>query len=240
MARPCARNDRERARGARLPPSPRAPRRRACDESGGYEASVEPDAIDLYRFQRLVEEGSRALAAGAAAEAADRLRSGLSLWRGPPLADFTYEPFAEPAIRRLEELRLAALENRIDADFALGRHGDLAGELQSLVLDNPKQHGCPESHSPPSTATVQAAACRADTRIVRVAAALSCLVAALGVLSGCGLRANGELRTLVEAAAPPGSSLKCEWGSSSYEDEPKSWLGCWAYVLGSPSVWLAP
>src|SRR5829696_701608 len=105
--------------------------------SGGYQASVEPDAIDLYRFERLVEEGSRALATGAAAEAADRLRAALKLWQGPPLADFTYEPFAEPVIRRLEELRLAAVENRIDADFALGRHGDLAGELQSLVLEHP-------------------------------------------------------------------------------------------------------
>ncbi len=105
--------------------------------SGGYEASVELDAIDLFRFQRLAEEGGRALAAGDAAEAADRLRSGLALWRGPPLADFTYEPFAEPVIRRLTEIRLAAVENRIDADLALGRHGELAGELQSLVLDHP-------------------------------------------------------------------------------------------------------
>ena len=84
-----------------------------------------------------MEEGSRALAAGDAAEAAERLRSALSLWRGPPLADFSYEPFAESTIGRLEELRLAAIENRIDADLALGRHGDLTGELQSLVLEHP-------------------------------------------------------------------------------------------------------
>ena len=105
--------------------------------SGGYEAHVEPDAIDLHRFERLLEEGRLAQAAGDPAGAADQLRSALSLWRGPPLADFTYEPFAEPVIMRLEELRLAALENRIDADLALGRHGDLVGELQSLVLDHP-------------------------------------------------------------------------------------------------------
>ena len=105
--------------------------------SGGYEASVELDAIDVFRFQRLADEGGRALASGDAAEAADRLRSGLALWRGPPLADFTYEPFAEPVIRRLTEIRLAAVENRIDADLALGRHGELAGELQSLVQDHP-------------------------------------------------------------------------------------------------------
>ena len=105
--------------------------------SGGYEARIEPDALDLLRFERLVEEGSRALEAGDAAHAADQLRSALSLWRGPPLADFTYEPFAESTIGRLEELRLAAIENRIDADLALGRHGDLAGELQSLLLEHP-------------------------------------------------------------------------------------------------------
>ena len=105
--------------------------------SGGYEAQIEPDAVDLYRFERLLEEGSRSLAAGDPAEAAERLHSALSLWRGPPLADFTYEPFAEPTILRFEELRLGALENRIDADLALGRHGDVVGELQSLTLEHP-------------------------------------------------------------------------------------------------------
>ena len=105
--------------------------------SGGYEARIEPDALDLLRFERLAEQGSRALAAGDAAAAAEQLHAALSLWRGPPLADFTYAPFAESTIGRLEELRLAAIENRIDADLALGRHGDLAGELQSLVLEHP-------------------------------------------------------------------------------------------------------
>ncbi len=105
--------------------------------SGGYEVQVEPETVDVYRFEHLLEDGSRALAAGDAAGAAEHLHSALSLWRGRPLADFTYEPFAEPAILRLEELRLGALENRIDADLALGRHGDLVGELQPLVLDHP-------------------------------------------------------------------------------------------------------
>ena len=105
--------------------------------SGGYEASVEPDAIDIVRFERLVMEGGRILAAGDATHAADTLRAGLALWRGPPLADFTYEPFAERKIKELEDLRLAALESRIDADLELGRHSELATELQSLVLEEP-------------------------------------------------------------------------------------------------------
>ena len=109
--------------------------------AGGYEAQVDREAIDLYRFQQLAEQGSHALASGDPAGAADLLRSGLALWRGSALADFTYEPFAEPVIRRLEELRLAAVENRIDADLALGRHGELVGELQSLVVEHPLREG---------------------------------------------------------------------------------------------------
>ncbi len=104
---------------------------------GGYSIEIEPDSIDAQRFERLVDDGRRALAAGTYGEASDRLRDALSLWRGSPLADFTYEPFAEPAILRLEELRITALESRVDADLALGRHGDLIGELQSLVTEHP-------------------------------------------------------------------------------------------------------
>ena len=91
---------------------------------------IEPEALDLHRFERLVEEGGKALAAAEPNRAAELLRSALSLWRGPALVDFAYEAFAQPAIVRLEELRLAALESRIDADLALGRHVDLVGELQ--------------------------------------------------------------------------------------------------------------
>ena len=104
---------------------------------GGYEVHVEPDAIDVHRFERLLESGSRALSEGDPAQAAEQLHSALSLWRGAPLADFTYEPFAEPLILRLEELRVGALENRIDADLALGRHTDLVSELQTLVSEHP-------------------------------------------------------------------------------------------------------
>ncbi len=86
----------------------------------GYVLRVDPDNLDAHRFERLFEEGRRALAGGDPALAAPELREALSLWRGPALADFTYEPFAQGEISRLEELRLACLEERIEADLALG------------------------------------------------------------------------------------------------------------------------
>jgi DNA-binding SARP family transcriptional activator/class 3 adenylate cyclase len=104
---------------------------------GGYSIEVELDSIDIHRFERLVEEGRRALTADDFQKASDLLRGAMSMWRGSPLADFTYEPFAEQPILQLEELRISALESRIDADLALGRHGELVGELQSLVVEHP-------------------------------------------------------------------------------------------------------
>src|SRR5439155_13010604 len=103
----------------------------------GYRLVIEADNIDLFEFVRLSEEGRTALDAGDAAGGADTLRAALSLWRGAPLADLAWEPFAQAEIVRLEELRLAVLEDRIDADLALGRHGQLVGELEQLVGEHP-------------------------------------------------------------------------------------------------------
>jgi DNA-binding SARP family transcriptional activator len=105
--------------------------------SPGYLVRVEPDELDLHRFERLVDEGRSLLARGLAADASERLRDALALWRGPALADFAYESFAQAAIARLEEIRLAAVELRIDADLALGRHDELIGELEALVAEHP-------------------------------------------------------------------------------------------------------
>src|SRR6266516_98411 len=101
----------------------------------GYRLVVEPEAVDVFEFQRLSQKGQAALAAGDPAGAADTLRTALALWRGAPLADLAWEPFAHVEITRLEELRLAALEDRIDADLALGRHGQLVAELERLVAE---------------------------------------------------------------------------------------------------------
>jgi DNA-binding SARP family transcriptional activator/ABC-type branched-subunit amino acid transport system substrate-binding protein/streptogramin lyase len=103
----------------------------------GYLLRLEPDELDLHRFERLVGEGRNALETGDAERAAARLRAAESLWRGRPLADLEFEPFVRVDVERLEELRLAALEDRIEADLALGRHAQLAAELDALVAQYP-------------------------------------------------------------------------------------------------------
>ncbi len=103
----------------------------------GYVLEVDPARVDVHCFSRLADEGRQSLAAGDAAGAATALREALALWRGPALADFTYEPFAQTEIARLEELRLVALEERIEADLALGRQAELVSELEALVAAQP-------------------------------------------------------------------------------------------------------
>jgi peptide/nickel transport system substrate-binding protein len=100
-------------------------------QAPGYALRV--DALDAARFQALVEEARHEEPSAAA----PRLEEALALWRGPPLADFAYEPFAQDEIRRLEDLRLAALEDRVEADLALGRHAEVVAELDSLAHEHP-------------------------------------------------------------------------------------------------------
>jgi DNA-binding SARP family transcriptional activator len=104
---------------------------------GAYVLRLEPGELDRDRFERLLAEGRAALAAGDEAEAARQLRSALGLWRGSPLSDFSYERFAEDEIKRLEELHVAAIEDRIEADLALGRQVELVPELEVLVSRHP-------------------------------------------------------------------------------------------------------
>ncbi len=103
----------------------------------GYLLHVESGQLDLNRFERLVEGGRLAMARKDPVAAAGSLRSALALWRGPALADVSREPFAVAEVARLTEMRLQALEERIDADLALGHHADTVGELQALVLERP-------------------------------------------------------------------------------------------------------
>jgi DNA-binding SARP family transcriptional activator/predicted ATPase len=102
----------------------------------GYLVDLRGHSLDLLRFESLMQEGREALAQGRADAAATGFRAALALWRGPALGEFV-EPFAVLESSRLEERRLACLEERIEADLALGRHADLVGELDALVQRNP-------------------------------------------------------------------------------------------------------
>src|SRR5439155_25890016 len=103
----------------------------------GYELQGELERIDLVRFERLVDQGRASFAGGDAANSRERFAAALALWRGRPLADLAFEPFAEAEVVRLEELRLAALEDRIEAELALGKHAELPAELEALALEHP-------------------------------------------------------------------------------------------------------
>ncbi len=101
---------------------------------GGYLLDVSPDQVDAARFERLAAEAREIDTPDGRAE---KLREALELWRGPALADLTYEPFAAVEIARLEELRLAATQDLIDAELELGRHADLVPELETLIEEHP-------------------------------------------------------------------------------------------------------
>jgi DNA-binding SARP family transcriptional activator len=103
----------------------------------GYALRVEHERIDLRQFETLVAAGKAALADGDAEKAHEHLAGALALWRGRALADIETIPFAEAESRRLEELRLAALEDRLDADLALGRTAELIPELERLLAQEP-------------------------------------------------------------------------------------------------------
>jgi DNA-binding SARP family transcriptional activator len=105
--------------------------------AGAYGLTLEPGELDRDRFERLLAEGRAALEAGDYADASDQFSRALALWRGAPLSDFSYEAFAQEEIKRLDELHVAALEDRIEADLALGRHDELVPELEALVTRHP-------------------------------------------------------------------------------------------------------
>jgi DNA-binding SARP family transcriptional activator len=99
----------------------------------GYLLQVGAEEYDLARFEQLVGDARGA----SPAVAAGKLREALALWRGTPLADLAHEDFATAEVARLEELRVIALEQRVEADLALGQHGELVPELEALVGEHP-------------------------------------------------------------------------------------------------------
>ena len=114
-----------------------APAQRIITRAPGYLIELEGGELDLDRFESLTETARRAMAEGDPATAAHDLREALTLWRGPALGDLVDEPFARTEAPRLEELRLVALEERIEAELALGRHTALVGELEAYVAHEP-------------------------------------------------------------------------------------------------------
>ena len=96
-----------------------------------------PSGSTRNRFERLVAEGRGELAEGRPQRALAALEEALSLWRGEPLADLAYEPFAQPEIARLADLRVGALELLVEAKLALGRHAEVITQLEALIGDHP-------------------------------------------------------------------------------------------------------
>ena len=138
----------------------------------GYLVRVEPDELDVDRFERLAQAG------------ADDLREALALWRGPALADVAYEPFARAEATRLDESRIAVLESRIDLDLTAGRHAALVGELEALVVAHPHRE------------RLQGQRIVALYRAGRQADALNAYRDARAALDELGLEPSPELRAL--------------------------------------------
>ena len=103
----------------------------------GYRVVVAPDALDLEYFERRAEAAGSALAAGDAEQAVRLYRDALAVWRGEPLADLVFEPFARPVVERLSDLRLAVTEQCLEAELELGRGAGLVPELEQLVTEHP-------------------------------------------------------------------------------------------------------
>ena len=108
-----------------------------CTQSPGYLLRLDPEQLDIERFKRLYDEGREAMSKGNPETAAAKIGEALTLWRGAPLADLTYASFAQSEISRLEEMRLAALEDRIEADLQRGRHTAVIGDLERLIASEP-------------------------------------------------------------------------------------------------------
>src|SRR5436190_12345352 len=168
----------------------------------GYRVLAAPGELDLERFESAAEAGRAALAAGRPEQAAARLREGLAEWRGAPLADVAALPFAAAEIARLEEQRTVALEARIEADLACGRHAQLVGELRALVAEHPWRE---RLHAQLMLALYRTG--RQADALDAYAAARTALVEQLGIEPGPELR---ELQAAVlahdPALAPPGAA----------------------------------
>ena len=157
-------------------------------DGAGYRLELAGHDVDTVRFAQLAAEGEALAAAGRTAEARDALARALSLWRGPALLELADHVSGAARAAALEEQRLAVLEQRLDADLALGRHAQVSGELQALVAEHPLREG------------LHAKAALALYRSGRQADALRALAAAGSVLRDeLGLEPSGLLTGLESA-----------------------------------------
>jgi predicted ATPase/DNA-binding SARP family transcriptional activator len=175
----------------------------------GYLLEVDGDFLDTSRFNRLLAEGSEALNEGNPALAASLLTKALGLWRGAPYADVGYEDFARAEADRLEELRQVAIEERVEAGLALGRHEELLAELSSLAAIHPLRE------------RLQAQTMLALYRCGRQAEALELYATFRARLHDeLGLEPGRELRNVQRRILQHDSSL----GPPSTQDEPDAFL----------------
>jgi predicted ATPase/DNA-binding SARP family transcriptional activator len=152
---------------------------------GGYALALDPRFLDAARFERLLAEGTRARQEGNSALALSLIGRALALWRGPAYGELRYDEFARGEAERLEELRMLAVEERLDAGLALGRHAELSPELQRLVGEHPLRE------------RLQAQAMLALYRCGRQQEALDLYSAARArLVDELGLEPGGELREL--------------------------------------------
>jgi len=170
--------------------------RRIVTTAGGYLIRVADGELDRESFERLVEEGNAAILLEDWELAAGRLRDALGLWRGPPLSDFRYDSFAQADIARLEELHLATVEQRVEAELALGRHATVIADLERLVREHPYRE------------RLRGQLMLALYRTGRPAEALAAYRQARGVLvEELGIEPSSELRELHEAMLAQDPSL---------------------------------
>ncbi len=178
-------------------------------QGSGYRLAIDPGSVDAVRFKQILDQ-----AYGRQSEQrAERLAEALALWRGPALADFIYQPFAQSTIASLEELRLAALEARIEADLDVGREQGLAAELDELVREHPFRE------------RLRALQMRALYRMGRQADALAAYRAARELLvEELGVEPGPELRQLEASILRHDPSLR-EWTTGRERTTAGGWLG---------------
>jgi len=177
----------------------------------GYELTLDPERLDAHRFERLVAEARVEMADGNARPAVSKFEEALALWRGAPLADLAYEPFAQPEVARLDDVRVAALEQLIEAKLALGQHAEVVEQLEALIADHPYRERL--------RAQLMLALYRCD----RQAEALQAYQDARSTLVGeLGIEPGGRLRELERAILAQDASLQLELAPEPEPPKPTS------------------